>query len=294
MQLRNAVAAGLLLALVGSFAARAEEESLTDAEKKKLIDAALRGIGRHPDADRALELEKKGEYAAALKLLEDLPDSAFSEPMRWDIRSFDDQGNAEVEYIRARPNLDERRMAIIRCRRALGKPADVNAKLAWELITERCTDPLVRLCIAEHAEKTGTLDDAANRLRVIFKKNEGEMASGMALTYVEAVQQMNDGKFENSLSLIRRGAYNRDSETSYYRDLKEQICQALARRSMEVVPDLIRELDPNGQPTWIVYCLGLCGDERAIAPLLEYGKKEKNSWVQQDIRLALARIRKES
>lgn len=266
---------------------------LVDREKKKRgeIDAALRSVGRHPKADEALAFEKKGEYSAALKILEELPDSAFSEPMRWEIRSIDEQGRIDYERIPARPNIHERRLAIIRCRRALGKPADVTAKIAWELIAEQCTDPMIRLCITEHAVEAGTLGQAANRLRALFKKHDDEMASGMALTYIEAVRQINAGQFAKPLSIIRNGAYRRNSETSYVRDLKEQICQALARRNMTVVPHLIRELDPNGQPTWIVYCLGLCRDRRAVAPLLEYAKQENNTWVQSEIRAALKRIR---
>jgi tetratricopeptide (TPR) repeat protein len=238
-------------------------------------------------AERALELEKQGRYREALDLLQQLEDADFIIPQHREIKGELDGGRFEVEWV-GPFYIGNRRVAMMRCHLRMGNPREAVA-LAWQTLEAGTADPSAFACIAEHPDLQGGFDQVESRLRDLLKKNPKDRGSRYGLDYVQVERDLAEGKYAPVVARIRSGAWLRSTERGPDAELKEYVAAALARRAKEALPEIVKTLDPKGQPTWIVYCLGLCGDERAIEPLFDYLLAVENTWAREETVLALSR-----
>ncbi len=238
-------------------------------------------------ATKALELERQGRYRAALQLLQKLRNGDFVIPARTEITGETEDGQFTGEWVDARP-IGNRRLAMMRCHLQLGNPREALA-LAWQTIEAETADDSAFACIVQHSDLQGGLDRVENRLRKLLKKNPKHSGKG-CLDYVRVEGDLADGKYPALVDRIRSGSWHRSTESGPGAELKEYVAAALASRSKEALPDLVKVLTPAEQPTWIVYCLGLSGDERAIEPLFNYLVSVSNTWARQETVLALSRF----
>ena len=167
------------------------------------------------------------------------------------------------------------------------QPAQV---LLWGLIEKECTEQdLFILFVREfEGERLALAEKKLNEIQKDFPHNDAAM---LAQQYLTVAQSLPDGNVPAAVDLIRSGAWSRDSERGPLAEFKEWTCAQLAKYPQATLPALIGALEANEQPTWIIYCLGQSGSERALAPLEEARQRIKNYYARLEIDAAIVKIK---
>ncbi len=243
-------------------------------------------------AQQALNLEKQGKYREALDSLQKLRDVDFVMPGHFEITGETEDGRFYGERVPPRP-IGNRRLAMMRCQLKLGNQRE-GVALAWQTLEWGTADASAFACIAAHPQQQGGFDQTEKRLLALQKAKPKDRNLQRCLDYVKVERDLSEGDFAALVALIQSGASKRSSESGPRAELKEYVVAALLRRRDEAVPHLVKVLASSGQPTWIVYCLGLSKDRRAIEPLFKYLVSVENTWERNEASLALSRLGREA
>lgn len=235
----------------------------------------------------ALELEKQGKYREALILLKKVDDADLVIPGRMGISDIADDGTYIGEW-EPPYSIGNRRLSMMRCYLQLGKPREAISQ-AWHLVEAESVESSVYICIAKHLELQGGYGAILERLEDLQKKKSIHRGAKWCLEYVRAEHDLSIRHFDDVVLRISSANSLRSIARGPKASLKEHLARSLARRGA-AVPHLIKALGRHSQPTWIVYSLGLSGDERAIAPLFRYLLSTSNHHERQEAVVALSRL----
>jgi hypothetical protein len=162
--------------------------------------------------------------------------------------------------------------------------------LAWETLEAGTADASAFACISGHPELQGGFAQIETRLQGLRNKQPNERLVERCLDYVKVERELAGGDFESLVARIRYGAWNRDSRPNPEAEFKEYVVAALLRRREEAVPHLIKSLDRADEPAWIVRCLSVSKDERAIEPLFHRLLSVRNYYARNEMVPALAHL----
>jgi hypothetical protein len=256
---------------------------LTAAEPPATLE--FEGVSDNcPKALRAVNLVEAGDFTSAKDVLLSLTQRDFARKPRMEIVGGDQMGVVPV------PAIGNRDLLLARCHMELQEDESAQV-LLWGLIQKEYTEQdLFMLFVREfHDEKFALAVKKLDAIQKDFPRNDAALLGRQYLTVAHALPK---GDIAAAVSLIRSGAWSRNSERGPQGEFKEWTCVQLAKYPQATVPVLIDALAANEQPTWIIYCLGLSGSQRALAPLEKAMVRIKNYYAGLEIDTAIARIKK--
>ena len=232
---------------------------------------------------QAVKLVQAGDFDRAKNILLPLTQRDFARKPRIE-RMSEDQ--AEVVHV---PAIGNRDLLLARCHLELAEHEAAQV-LLWGQIEKECTtQDLFILFVREFEGERFAL--AEKKLSEILKDFPHNDAAVLARQYLTVAGVVPDGSVSVAVNLIRSGAWSRDSERGPLAEFKEWTCAQLAKYPQVTLPELIRALEANEQPTWIIYCLGQSGSNRALAPLEKAKQRIKNYYARLEIDAAIAKIK---
>ncbi len=239
---------------------------------------------KFPKAWQAVQSVQAGEFAQAKDILLLLNQTDFARKPRMERISED-----RMEVV-AVPPIGNRDLLLARCHVELGEHHPAQA-LLWEQIEQECTTQELFVLFAREFEGEH-FALAEKKLKLIETNFPDNDAAKLARQYLTVAHAVADGDVATAVEFIRSGAWSRESEHGPLAEFKEWTCARLVKCPQASLPPLIRALQTNEQPMWIVYCLGQIGSQHALAPLETAKQRIKNYYARLEIDAAIARIKK--
>lgn len=236
-----------------------------------------------PKAQQAVQLVLDGDFAKARDILLSLTQKDFACYPR---REMMDEDRMEIVQV---PPIGNRDLLLARCHLEL-EEHDPARTLMWGLIeNEWKTQEFFTLFVTEF--RGDNFEAAMRKLDDIQKANPDNDTALLARQYLAVSHALPNGDIAAAVNLIRSGSWDRHSESGPLAEFKNWACEQLVKYPETTIPVLIKALEVNEQPTWIIYCLGLTDSRTALVPLGKTRERISNSYARLEIDAAIARIK---
>lgn len=254
-----------------------------EAAETSAITASDGMTANFPKAMAAIQLIEKGDFGEAKRILLSLAQKDFERKYRMELSGV----GIEPMYV---PPIGNRDALLARCHIEL-QEHDAAHALMWNLIRNGYKGQDIFLLFARefqvegYATATATLDD-------IQKKFPNNDAALLARQYLIAVRALNNGDMAGVVRMLYSGPSSHITSKDPVAESRKWTCAQLVKYPETAIPALISALEPNYETPWIVYCLGLMGDQRAVHALRKAKLRTQNYNARAGIDDAIAKIMK--